>query len=109
MKAKRTKCKCGESLGLYMSSRLGGYVCPPCLDAEVIALKAVKAKKWDVELEVWQDGSVWHWEFVNNYHPAITCYSRKRHGNEDDARDEARRTMERLNLVECKAQAGKVK
>lgn len=107
MKGKLPRCKCGEGFGLWFCERLNRYVCPVCLDREVVSLKAVKAKPWDVELEVWQDGAVWYWEFVNNYHPAITCYSRKRHYNEDDARDEAHRVIERLNLVECKAKAGK--
>jgi len=33
-------CDCGEAFGLYFSERLGKYVCPVCLEKEVIDLQA---------------------------------------------------------------------
>lgn len=36
------KCKCGAVIGLYFSERLKAYVCPLCLDFEVLKLKKLE-------------------------------------------------------------------
>lgn len=44
------KCRCGAAVSLYFSGRLNRYVCPVCLEAEVLALTVIA----DKSLEHWK-------------------------------------------------------